>query len=227
MAIIKQLKDKSGRQQILPKTTTQAVYNPNGSTLQATLNRMDSDLASIKATGTTNTTGATITSGTYFYLNGVLVRAKEDIDNGLTFTSGTNYETVTAGALNELNDSLGKFVGTADIEIWDYSTYKRKYENVAKAYNIIPRVGNTLGVYYIYINTLAADLSGINTMLQIKIPNYLKDDNYGTCVGGNLFVGSMTAARTIQNSSVAIYPRPNIIGTGSSDNLSFGIFVVM
>lgn len=63
------------------------------------------DLASIQATGTTNATGATITAGTYFYLNGTLVQAKVDIASGATFTSGTNYNVVTAGALNELVDS--------------------------------------------------------------------------------------------------------------------------
>lgn len=61
------------------------------------------DLASIYATGATNATGATITSGTYFYLDGVLVRAKADIANGATFTLNTNYEVVTVGALNEIS----------------------------------------------------------------------------------------------------------------------------
>lgn len=60
------------------------------------------DLTNLDLTGTTNTTGSTIAAGTYFYLNGVLVRAKTDIASGATFTSGTNYEAVTAGALNDL-----------------------------------------------------------------------------------------------------------------------------
>ena len=59
------------------------------------------DLASIQITGSTNDTGSTITSGTYFYLNGTLVRAKTDIANGATLTLNTNYEVVTAGALND------------------------------------------------------------------------------------------------------------------------------
>ena len=61
-----------------------------------------SDLASISITGTTNSTGSTIASGTYFYLNGQLVKAKANIANGATFTANTNYEVVTAGALNDL-----------------------------------------------------------------------------------------------------------------------------
>ena len=64
------------------------------------------DLTSIIATGATNATGATITSGTYFYLNGSLVVAKADIASGATFTENTNYEAVTAGGLNSLKSAL-------------------------------------------------------------------------------------------------------------------------
>ena len=56
-----------------------------------------SDLTSIIATGSTNTTGATITRNTYFYLNGVLVKAKADIASGATFTRGTNYDVSNIG----------------------------------------------------------------------------------------------------------------------------------
>ena len=73
------------------------------------------DLANIVATGTTNTTGAVIASGTYFYLNGTLARAKADIAVNATFTSGTNYEAVTAGGLNSLKSAmvkLGSITGT-------------------------------------------------------------------------------------------------------------------
>lgn len=66
-----------------------------------------SDLTSIKAVGSTNATGSTITKGTYFYLNGKLCKAKSDIANGATFTLNTNYEVVTAGGLNSLNSALG------------------------------------------------------------------------------------------------------------------------
>jgi hypothetical protein len=70
------------------------------------------DLASLNLTGTTNTTGSQINAGTYFYLSGALVKAKVDIASGATFTSGTNYETVTAGGLNDLNS---KFINPPDI----------------------------------------------------------------------------------------------------------------
>ena len=65
-----------------------------------------SDLTSIKAVGSTNATGSTITKGTYFYLNGKLCLAKSDIANGATFTLNTNYEVVTAGGLNSLNSAI-------------------------------------------------------------------------------------------------------------------------
>lgn len=65
-----------------------------------------SDLASISITGTTNNTGSTIASGTYFYLNDVLVKAKVDIASGATFTKNTNYEEVTAGSLNDMNSKM-------------------------------------------------------------------------------------------------------------------------
>jgi len=61
-----------------------------------------SELSSIVTTGATNTTGAKISNGTYFYLNGVLVRALADIASGASYTLNTNYEVVTAGGLNDL-----------------------------------------------------------------------------------------------------------------------------
>ena len=86
----------------------QFIINDDNSSVISTYNLsapnvpIKSDLTSISATGTTNTTGATIANGTFFYLNGTLVRAKTDIANGASFT-GANYETATAGGLNSLN----------------------------------------------------------------------------------------------------------------------------
>lgn len=55
------------------------------------------DLSTIHATGSTNTTGSTITIGTFFYLNGVYCKALTDIAANATFTENTNYEEDTAG----------------------------------------------------------------------------------------------------------------------------------
>lgn len=81
--------------------TDDADHVPVSSVVKSALTQLESDLASIHATGSTNTTGATITAGTYFYLDGVLVKALADIASGAMFTSGTNYSVVTAGALND------------------------------------------------------------------------------------------------------------------------------
>ena len=62
------------------------------------------DLTSISQSGATAT--QSIPSGTYFYLNGVLVRAKTNIASGATFTLNTNYEVVTAGGLNSLANAM-------------------------------------------------------------------------------------------------------------------------
>ena len=58
------------------------------------------DLTSIIATGSTNTTGAQILTGSYFYLNGVFCRALVDIAVNSTFTKNTNYKETN------LNDEL-------------------------------------------------------------------------------------------------------------------------
>ena len=90
------------------------------------------DLASIQITGSTNNTGSTISSGTYFYLNDTLVRAIADISNGATLTLNTNYETVTIGALNEIMD-LGydvEYSATSNMTFSDVITWL--YNNVDK-----------------------------------------------------------------------------------------------
>lgn len=68
------------------------------------------DLTAIILTGTTNTSGGTISAGTWFYLNGTPCIAKVDIASGATFTEGTNYEEKTIGsALSELNGKSAKY----------------------------------------------------------------------------------------------------------------------
>ena len=69
------------------------------------------DLTNISQSGATATQD--ISSGTYFYLNGTLVRAKTGIASGASFTLNTNYEVVTAGGLNELIKTYS-FTATLD-----------------------------------------------------------------------------------------------------------------
>lgn len=104
---LEDLEDITGDGQLSGFTATDLTGAANE--LKNTLNSKadKSDLTSLDLTGTTNTTGSKIDAGTYFYLNGALVRAKVDIANGATFTSGTNYEAVTAGGLNSLKSESG------------------------------------------------------------------------------------------------------------------------
>lgn len=66
------------------------------------------DLTSIQASGATNTTGAAIPAGAYFYLNGILHRAKEQIGVNATFTVNTNCEAVPEGGLNSFHCLSGE-----------------------------------------------------------------------------------------------------------------------
>lgn len=76
------------------------------------------DISSLTLTGSTNTTGGTIETGRYFYLDGDLVIAKTNIAAGATFTPGTNYVLATVGG--ELTDVKQTLSTISDS--WTYST---------------------------------------------------------------------------------------------------------
>ena len=77
----------------------------NDKTIISATNKADkTDLTSISETG--STASQAISAGTYFYLNGSLVRAKTNIASGATFVSGTNYESGD----NALNGGIKSFV---------------------------------------------------------------------------------------------------------------------
>lgn len=84
-----------------PDSTPDATHTSNLIT-SAAVAGVQSDIASINITGTTNDTGATLRLGEFFYLNGTLCRVISEIADGATLTENTNYEVVTAGGLNEL-----------------------------------------------------------------------------------------------------------------------------
>lgn len=85
------------------------------------------DITSIICAGATNDTGATITEGTYFYLNNVLCKALASIADGATFTLNTNYKEVTAGEeLTELNSNLSNNFNTP-IELKTYDSINNQY----------------------------------------------------------------------------------------------------
>lgn len=78
------------------------------------------DLTSISESGTT--ASQAISAGTYFYLNGTLVRAKTAIANGATFTENTNYEVTTIGdAIN------GSYVVSDGVNLNTYSSISNYY----------------------------------------------------------------------------------------------------
>ena len=73
------------------------------------------DLATLKLTGSTNTTGSTINKDTYFYLNGSYCKAKTNIANGATFTENTNFEVISVGGeLANLYSKQIKYTGTVE-----------------------------------------------------------------------------------------------------------------
>ena len=103
-----------------PDSTPDSTHTSNLIT-SAAVAGVQGSIASISITGTTNNTGATIASGTYFYLSGALVVATTAIANGATLTSGTNYEAVTAGGLNAVDAkyapiALGSHATLASLE---------------------------------------------------------------------------------------------------------------
>lgn len=82
------------------------------------------DLASIRAVSPTNATGSTISAGTYFYLDNVLVKALADIASGATFTNNTNYSAVTAGGLNDLKSAFSTvYEATVDSKLSGTAVY--------------------------------------------------------------------------------------------------------
>lgn len=119
----------------------------------------DSDLTDIMATGATNTTGSTITTGLYFYLDGVLCHALADIASGASFTLNTNYEVVTAGALNEiqgdldtLNSKISKHYNSNDtrVNISSYNSASNQYTCPSDGYINISANGSGSNITIIY-----------------------------------------------------------------------------
>lgn len=84
--------------------------------LNNALSNVKDELTPISITGTTNNTGSTISSDTYFYLNGTLTKALIDIAVGATLTANTNYEVVTKGALYDLRTVIKNLKNITDQE---------------------------------------------------------------------------------------------------------------
>lgn len=153
------------------------------------------NLASIQATGNTNSTGSTITNGTYFYLNGILVQAKADIASGATFTNGTNYTVVTAGALNELKSALSEYF-TPNLSTYTTPTIFSSRVTVQKGG--YKQVGNVVFVD-LYITT-TLELSASNWTLLNGLPY---DGKYHALLLGSDYGG---LAEVDTGGNIRVYP---------------------
>lgn len=92
----------------------------------------EADIAQPSITGSTNNTGYTIKETTFFFLNGVLVRAIANIADGETFTENTNYKVETAGGLNALNAEINR--GSVSVTADGVKTYSPLLDSL---YNLL------------------------------------------------------------------------------------------
>lgn len=123
-------------------------YAPPAKTnLQLTNDKAErSDLATLNLTGSTNSTGSTITAGTYFYLNGSYCKAKQNIMNGDTFTLNTNFEVVTVGGELENKLNLVKVAESAS----GTDTFRNKLNALYNAFNALSDFEKTLSFIVSY-----------------------------------------------------------------------------
>ncbi len=131
-------------------TGTDIVANKVGSAIKEVnaKSAKSADLTPISETG--STASQAISAGTYFYLDGTLVKAKTAIASGATFTLNTNYEVVTAGALNKIA------IKYADYTASSASTGTGGYTAIANLNNFgITATGKTfLGISIVSIGTV-------------------------------------------------------------------------
>ena len=102
-----------------------------------------SDLTNLDLTGTTNTTGSTIPSGTFFYLNGTLVRAKTAIASGATFTENTNYEVLPQGLAQRISNLEGvRYGANSMVNISSYNSESNYYTTPSEGYVRVETAGD-------------------------------------------------------------------------------------
>lgn len=81
--------------------------------LKNTLNQLNDDLAPLKLAGT-NTSGATIIPGTFFYNNDILVQSTTFINSNASITNQNTITAGSVGALNVLCNAIKKMTFTCD-----------------------------------------------------------------------------------------------------------------
>ena len=181
-----------------------AVYSEQ--TTEDAKRALKSDLTSISETGAT--ASQAISAGTFFYLEGTLVRAKVDIANGATFTLNTNYEVMSAGALNSLSFGIlysdqehivGKWrVGGVEKDLWARTVTvgqlpssagpKTVAHNISNIDLILHVEGTTARTTKVTLPLPAIDL----TSLANQIFAYADATNIYVYVGGNQSVNVIT-----------------------------------
>ena len=130
----------------VPTQGSQSIITSGGVYNALSTKANKSDLVNINIAGATNTTGATIYTNTYFYLNGIPVRAKADIANGATFTLNTNYEELPDGALNTIasQKDIYSTTETKTNKVWiDGKPIYRKVINFGALPNTSEKTQNT------------------------------------------------------------------------------------
>lgn len=149
-------------------------YEPFAETnQQLTVNKANrSDLASLNLTGTKNTTGVTITAGTYLYINGRYCRVIQDIGNNADFTENTNYVVTSLGG-----DLQGKYIYETSVQFNAYAdgvktnqtlindvmtqlqSWKASNPNRAYQFNFLFLSLNSCTPFDSYIRTSYSDMS--------------------------------------------------------------------
>ena len=138
------------------------------------------DLTSIIVTGSTNTTGAQIPNGAYFYLNGVFCRAIADIATNATFTKDTNYkETNVSEAFGSIRLSAGTYTITSTFP-WDLLVLKGQMGG-STVFDLIS-INNNSSIQHLG-NATGITITSIDVYsVKVTLPTYYgaRIESYGT-----------------------------------------------
>lgn len=157
------------------------------------------DLSSIQATGSTNATGAAISAGTYFYLNGVLVQAiGSGIASGAAFTLNTNYKTVPGGGLNNLFSKVAKYTHYSQPTAGTVEHPINQESMVIVIVNSATHTGNGSVMCY---GIVSAYNSTYSNLIEVQKSSY----NATTVTGG---AGKITITTTTTNLHITVIECP-------------------
>ena len=171
-----------------------------------------SDIVELQLTGTTNTSGGTITAGTWFYLNDKLVKAKVDIASNATFTKDTNYEEKTISEeLTELNSNY--------ILVYSYTsdgtkTWRQLFNIMANNISgLLNNVGSNCPDYKVVVDVDTVSGGGYPAILSKALANWY------TCTVNNgdklqiiqaIFHGNYSGIQIVNISASTTYSITNL-----------------